>query len=113
MAECIRDPNDCPVNSRVESLEKQFDEYRAHSRVEHKEFYSRLEASERAQAVTQNMLAQIADNTEEIKRGQRNQSEAIAELQARPGKRWDGIVDKVIWAVVAAVIAFLLGKFGL
>ena len=30
----------------------------------------------------------------------------------KPGKRWDAIVDKVIWTVLAAVIAFVLAKVG-
>jgi predicted nucleic acid-binding Zn-ribbon protein len=37
----------------------------------------------------------------------------VKSLNAKPGKRWDAIVDKVIWAVLAAVIAFLLGRVGL
>ena len=31
----------------------------------------------------------------------------------KPAKRWEGMVDKITWAVVAAVIAFLLGRIGL
>lgn len=31
----------------------------------------------------------------------------------KPGKRWESIVEKIIWAVCAAVIAFLLGRVGL
>ncbi len=34
-------------------------------------------------------------------------------LTSKPGKRWDAIVDKVVWAVLAAVIAFLLARIGL
>lgn len=34
-------------------------------------------------------------------------------LTTKSGKRWDAIVDKVIWAIFAAVIAFLLAKAGL
>ena len=33
--------------------------------------------------------------------------------QAKPAKRWDGLVEKAIWAVCAAVIAFLLARAGL
>lgn len=33
--------------------------------------------------------------------------------QAAPKKRVDAIVDKSIWAVLAAIIAFLLAKLGL
>lgn len=34
-------------------------------------------------------------------------------LEEKPTKRWDALVDKAIWAVAAAVIAFLLAKVGL
>lgn len=31
----------------------------------------------------------------------------------KPAKRWDTLVDKIVWAVLAAVVAFLLAKIGL
>ena len=34
-------------------------------------------------------------------------------LESKPGKRWDGLVDKLIWGVAGAVLAFLLARFGL
>lgn len=34
-------------------------------------------------------------------------------IAAKPAKKWEGMVDKISWAVVAAVIAFLLGRIGL
>ena len=34
-------------------------------------------------------------------------------LTSKPGQRWEALVDKAIWAVAAAVIAFLLAKIGL
>ena len=37
----------------------------------------------------------------------------VDKLEEKPAKRWDSIVDKVIWAVLAAVIAFVLGRIGL
>ena len=37
----------------------------------------------------------------------------VEELKGKPGKRWEDIVSKVIWAVLAAGIAFLLAKIGL
>lgn len=37
----------------------------------------------------------------------------VKALAAKPGKRWDAIVDKIIWAVLAAIIAFCLGRIGL
>lgn len=37
----------------------------------------------------------------------------VKSLAGKPGKRWDDLVDKVILTVVAAIIGFILAKFGL
>lgn len=37
----------------------------------------------------------------------------VKEIASKPAKKWDGFVDKVVWAVAAAVIAYLLSKIGL
>lgn len=37
----------------------------------------------------------------------------VKTLTEKPGKRYDGLVDKAVWAVLAAVIAFMLGRIGL
>ena len=37
----------------------------------------------------------------------------VKAMAEKPGKRWEAVADKVIWAVLAAVIAFLLGRIGL
>ncbi len=48
----------------------------------------------------------ISDNVDKL-------NEKVDTLEEKPGKRWEAIVDKVIWAVLAAVIAFILGRIGL
>lgn len=37
----------------------------------------------------------------------------VEELKDKPGKKWESLVDKIIWAVAGAVLAFLLAKIGL
>lgn len=34
-------------------------------------------------------------------------------LEKKPAKRWDAIVDKLVWALLAAVVTFLLSRIGL
>lgn len=34
-------------------------------------------------------------------------------LTAKPGKRWDSMVDKAVWAIAGAVIVYILGQIGL
>lgn len=37
----------------------------------------------------------------------------VEELKEKPGKRWDGLIDKIIWAVAGAVLAYVLASIGL
>lgn len=48
----------------------------------------------------------ISDNVDRL-------NDKVDAIEEKPGKRWEAIVDKVIWAVLAAVIAFILGRVGL
>lgn len=37
----------------------------------------------------------------------------VDKLEEKPGKRWDGLVDKIIITLAAAVVGFVLAKIGL
>ena len=37
----------------------------------------------------------------------------VKSLAGKSGQKWDNLIDKIVWAVAAAVIAFLLAKIGL
>ena len=37
----------------------------------------------------------------------------VKSLTGKSGQRWDNLVDKIVWAIAAAVIAFLLARIGL
>ena len=34
-------------------------------------------------------------------------------LEEKPAKRWDDLADKIVWAVVAAMVGFVLAQLGL
>ncbi len=73
------------------------------------------------------VLNRLTTAVEVMAAEQKHQGETMAEIkddvnalgrkvdviEKKPAKRWDGIVDKAIWAVVAAVIGFLLARMGL
>lgn len=101
------------------------------------EFAKKLEAADhRAQSNTRRIeklelqtdaLHDIAASVNLLVAEQKHQTDAITGIKAdinkldgkvemlerKPGKRWDGLVEKSIWAVVAAVIAFVLANVGL
>lgn len=37
----------------------------------------------------------------------------VETLESKPGKRWESIVEKAIWAVIGGVIVFLLSQIGI
>lgn len=36
----------------------------------------------------------------------------VKSLLGKSGKKWDDLVDRIIWAVAAAIVGFLLAHFG-
>lgn len=37
----------------------------------------------------------------------------VEELRDKPAKRWDNLIDKIIWAVAGAVLAYIIARIGL
>lgn len=58
-------------------------------------------------------LKRQGDAVEEIKEDVTNLGHKVDSIEKKPAKRWEGIVDKLIWGVVGALLAFLLAKLGL
>ena len=58
-------------------------------------------------------LKRQGDAVEEIKEDVTALGRKVDGIEKKPGKRWEGLVDKLIWAVAGAVVAFLLARIGL
>lgn len=58
-------------------------------------------------------VERLADKQETVAESVEKLDGKVTALEQKPAKRWDGLVEKVIWAVVAAVIAYLLAQVGL
>ena len=37
----------------------------------------------------------------------------VEEMKEKPAKRWDSLVEKILWGVVGAVLAYFLAQIGL
>ena len=99
-------PKDCPVSARVDALKDEFNTYRNNSSTTHKEMFKRIGDLEKAESAQEKHFEAVNEKLDKLIEWQENQRE-------KPARRWDGIVEKAIWAVCAAVIAFLLGRVGL
>lgn len=76
----------------------------------------RIETIEMRQDNLDKLVASVAVMTEEQEHIKSDVTEIktnVKELTAKSGKRWDDLIDKIVWAILAAVIAFFLARIGL
>ena len=106
---CSNNPRDCPVLHRIEALEDEIN----HNKEAHKEFYSKLEGSHTNVALIEERIKQIRDDVEEVKGDTKEIKKTVQEMKEKPAKRWDGLVDKVVFALVGGIIAYILARLGL
>ena len=107
---CILDPRlDCIGKAEAAKLEgriKALEEWREDSKDFHAKFYD----------WQRQQIARDARLDEKLNGMDANIKKVLAKQEScelKPAKRWDAIVDKAIWAVLAAVIAFILARIGL
>ena len=55
----------------------------------------------------------LAEREERMENDVKEIKSDVKSLAEKPAKRYDSMVDKALWALVAAVIAFILGRVGL
>lgn len=102
----MSDCNDCPVSSRVDSLEKEFDRYRDGSSKTHKEMFDRLNALEQTKSVIETRLDSIDGKLDKLIAWREAQDD-------KPNKLLDKLKENSIWLVIAAVLGAFLGRLGL
>jgi predicted nucleic acid-binding Zn-ribbon protein len=54
----------------------------------------------------------LAEREEKVESDVKEIKEDVKSLTNKPAKRWDSLVDKIILTVAAAVVGFILAKFG-
>lgn len=100
-------PDKCTETcAEVVRLERELDKFQAQNSDTHKEIFRRLNGLEQAEAAQEQHFSTVNEKLDKLLKWQENQLE-------KPSRHWESIVEKAVWAVCAAVIAFLLGRVGL
>ena len=86
--------------------------------MEHRvtELETRVDIMEGRQDNLDKLVTSVASMTKEqehIKADVNEIKTNVKELTAKSGRRWDDLVDKIVWALLAAVITFFLARIGL
>jgi hypothetical protein len=99
-------PSDCPVNARVDRMEKEFDRYRDNSSKTHQEMFQRLNDLEQSRASMETTLGAMDGKLDKLVSWREEQDD-------KPNKLLDSLKNNAVWMVLAAVIGLVLGRFGL
>ena len=58
-------------------------------------------------------VAVLANNMKSMLDEQQRQNKRLEELEQKPVKRWDAVIDKIVMTVLGALIAYVLLQAGL
>ncbi len=107
----------CPVLPRVEALEEA---NRRHADT-HQRIFDKIDTINRETGAQEEMLTAMDSKIDRMldwqddNRGRIEKidtlvdiSARVSALEAKPGKRWDGLVDNLIWAMAGAVLAWVV-----
>ena len=76
----------------------------------------RIERVEKWQADFGDLISTVkvlADREARVEKDVGEIKETVQEIRQKPGKRWESVVDKVIFAVVGGIITYLLVQLGI
>ena len=105
--QCLEHPDrPCYGRDKARELEERFNLDRQRNTETHREMFERVRQLEIEQAETKTQYGHIMETLGAIKAD-------VSELKSKPAKRWEGIVDKILFGIVGAVLAYLLTQAGL
>lgn len=98
-----------------------------HDRLEHERRLTEVEARSKSNSHRLDEMEKRQDDLEELTSTvkvlairEENVENDVKEIKSdvktlteKPGKRWDGIVDKIIMTVIGAIIGFIFSQLGM
>lgn len=106
-SDCKNNPvQQCEYTNRINALEQQYDKFSERVRSAHKEIYGRLTALEQSDAVHNTQFNTINSKLDKLIAWQDEQIK-------KPSTFLDSIKSNIAWALIAAVIGYVIGSLGL
>lgn len=99
-------PDNCPVNARVDRMEKEFDRYRDNSGKTHQEMFQRLNNLEKDSIATQTKLDAMDGKLDKLVGRQEDQDD-------KPNKLIDHLKENAINYIMLALMGLMLLKMGI
>ena len=58
-------------------------------------------------------VAVMAEQMKQMNKSVTTLTSEVEEMKEKPGKRWDALIDKIIWGIAGAILAYFLTQIGL
>lgn len=58
-------------------------------------------------------VAVMAEQMKQMNKSVTTLTSEVEEMKDKPGKRWDALIDKIMWGIAGAILAYFLAKIGL
>ena len=91
----------CVNEHRFEQIEKDVRELREKNSADHKEFYNRIESTEKSMVESVSDRKHINEKLDKIDIN-------VEALMQKPAKRYDTVVTCIITTLIGAIVGFLL-----
>lgn len=97
---------DCFGLMRTRELERNVVELRKQNSATHERIYERLNDLEKQEGIQNVQYENILEKLDQL-------SGDVNELKAKPAKRWESILEKVIGLFAAGLVGYVLAQIGL
>lgn len=97
-------------------MEKEFEHRVTEVEARSKSNQRRIEKVEERQDEISDLVSSVkvlAEREQNVENDVKEIKSDVKNLTNKPAKKWDNLVEKVLWAVIAAVITFVLAQIGL
>lgn len=58
-------------------------------------------------------VAVMAEQMKQMNQSVTTLTTEVEEIKEKPGKRWDSLIDKILWGIAGAILAYFLAQIGL
>lgn len=104
---CILDPErDCLGLIKAKEIEQDVSELRRQNSGNHERIFERLGDLEKQEGIQVVQYEHILEKLDKLVLD-------VNDLKSKPAKRWEGVTEKIIGILVAAIVGFMLAQLGL
>lgn len=104
---CILNPDrDCLGLIKATQLEKDFQEFKIENSKSHQRIFDRIENLEKDNLIQGERYRVILEKIDIV-------TKKVEAIEEKPAKKWESLSENVLWAIIAAVIGFVVARLGI